>query len=543
MDENRKKARWRRRRIIYNNDGNDAREAKNHHGAHWQFMRRSGGELSRDVLDARAAPLLGTQVDSHWYCTCRGGFTFAHHTRLGGFIGKDVPQELVDRYGRDNLQFQTDFCHQSGLEVFWSMRMNDTHDAHPPGYRAEYHGLAPFKQQHPQCIMGQQEDFDRYSDGPKHSWTSMDFSYPEVREHVFSLIREVCQGYDLDGVELDFFRDPVYFPPAMEGLPVEEQHLELMTDLVRRLRRMIDEESRRRGRPLLLAARTPFTVEDARYIGLDIETWLAEDLIDIVIAGGHPNWMMIESFREIVDLGHRYEVPVYPSIEWPSWHHWVFLDLGAAEHRTFQSWVKTQYGGHPNDLDKPCYITVWNSWPGTEAVWRGGAMNLWHAGADGIYVFNGFHSTPTDIWREIGDPATLAGKDMIFGVDRFVGASRNEEVKQLELEAGVPARTHFQVGANVKVEDVPELRFRLHLWDRTDHDDLAVTLNDHALDSLAPGAPLQTSTGGQWLECYLQADQVERGENRVELLIRKRDESMRTPLILDAVQLHVRHKG
>ena len=87
------------------------------------------------------------------------------------------------------------------------------------------------------------------------------------------------------------------------------------------------------------------------------------------------------------------------------------------------------------------------------------------------------------------------------------------------------------------------LRFRLHLWDRTDRDDLAVTFNDHALDSLAPGAPSQESTGGQWLECHLQADQVERGENRVELLIRKRDESMRTPLTLDAVQLHVRHKG
>ena len=120
---------------------------------------------------------------------------------IGGFIGKDVPKELVDRYGRDNLQIQTDFGHQSGLEVFWSMRMNDTHDAHPPGYRAEYHGLSPFKQQHPQCIMGQQADFDRYSDGPKHSWTSLDFSYPEVREHVFSLIQEVCQGYDVDGVE------------------------------------------------------------------------------------------------------------------------------------------------------------------------------------------------------------------------------------------------------------------------------------------------------------------------------------------------------
>jgi hypothetical protein len=542
MDENRKKARWRRRRIIYNNDGDDIKEVKNHHDALWQVMTRTGGELSLDVLNARTAPLVGTQVDSHWYATCTSGLRFTHHTKLGGFTGNGIAQELVDQYGRDNLQIQTEFSHENDLEVFWSMRMNDTHDAHPPGYRAEYHGLAPFKQQHPQCIMGNPDDFEKYARGPKHSWTSLDFSYPEVREHIFELIHEVCQGYDVDGVELDFFRAPVFFPPSMEGLPVEEQQLEMMTDLVRRLAQMVDEVSRQRGRPLLLAARTPFTVEDARFIGLDIEKWLAEDLIDLVIAGGLPNWMMIESFREMVDLGHKHEVPVYPSIEWASWHHWAFLDLGAAEHRTYESWVKTVYGGHPNDLDKPCYITVWNSWPGTAATWRGAAMNFWNVGADGIYIFNAFHSTPRDRWLELGDPETLAGKDMIFGVDRFAGASRAEEVMQAELKQGVPMRTHFQVGADVKAANIAELRFRIHLWDLTDRDAVTVMLNDHTLDDLIPGAPAQTSTGGQWLECPLDPDRVERGENRVELLVQKRDESVQTPLILDAVQVHLHRR-
>ena len=58
-----------------------------------------------------------------------------------------------------------------------------------------------------------------------------------------------------------------------------------MTDLVRRVRSMADDVGQQRGRPLLLAARTPFTVEDARFIGLDLENWLAEDLIDILISG------------------------------------------------------------------------------------------------------------------------------------------------------------------------------------------------------------------------------------------------------------------
>ena len=52
MDENRKKARWRRRRIIYNNDGDDVKEVKNCHEMHWQFMTRSAKKLEDDVLNA-----------------------------------------------------------------------------------------------------------------------------------------------------------------------------------------------------------------------------------------------------------------------------------------------------------------------------------------------------------------------------------------------------------------------------------------------------------------------------------------------------------
>ena len=89
-----------------------------------------------------------------------------------------------------------------------------------------------------------------------------------------------------------------------------------MTDLMRRVRKMADEVGQQRGRPLLLAARAPFNPADAQFIGLDLETWLAEDLIDILIPGGGTESRMTESFQEIVNLGHKYDVPVYPCIGW-----------------------------------------------------------------------------------------------------------------------------------------------------------------------------------------------------------------------------------
>ena len=112
----------------------------NHHHVNWQFLKRSGGELIDDFLAARTTSLIDTQVDSVWYSTSTGGLLFTHNTQLGGFFGEGISQELIDTYGRDNLQIQVDFCHEHGKEVFWSLRMNDTHDAHPKGYRTHYTG-------------------------------------------------------------------------------------------------------------------------------------------------------------------------------------------------------------------------------------------------------------------------------------------------------------------------------------------------------------------------------------------------------------------
>ena len=541
MDEKRRAARWRDRRIIYNNDGDDVREAANYHEEHWQLLKRTGGALSADLLNARSTPLLGTQVDSIWYSTCFAGLTFSHHTKEGDFYGKGVPQELVDS-GRDNLQVQVDFCHQNDMEAFWSLRMNDTHDAFPKGLRTNFHRLAPFKQEHPEYIMGEPSDWDTYPTGPKHQWSSLDFSYLEVRDHILSLIREVCQGYDVDGVELDFFRAPRFFPPTMEGLPVEPRHLDMMTDLLRRVNTVADEVGEERGRPLLLAVRVPSRVEAARFIGLDLERWLEEDYVDLLIAGDEPNSTMTESFVEIVKLGHSHNVPVYPCIPWLFWHYWAFLDMAVDEHRTLDEWIANLYCGDPKDLDKPCYLDVWNAWEGAASSLRGAASNLWNAGADGIYVFNGFCGPDLGAWNELGDPKALAKTDKVFGADWFTLVS-GAKARELELNQGELAVVHFQIGENSTDEANLELRCRLHLWNSADGDDLYIKLNHYPLDEPTRDSSTNRSTRDRWLEYVLDPSVVVKpGENRVELLLKNRCRAATAPLVLDAVQLHLHHR-
>ncbi len=532
MSQTRRDARWRRRRIIYNNDGDDVIQARTSQETAQGLAERESGELIDDFLDARARTLLGTQVDSSWYCSCMAGVRFSHHTKRGGFHGKGIPLELVETYGRDSLQIQTDFCHENGLEAFWSLRMNDVHDSHPDGSSSYWtYGLAPFKRDHPEFLMGEPADWEK-EDGPKKLWSGMDFSFPEVRDHVFGNIDEVARNYDIEGIELDFFRHYPFFRETREMVPVEAKHVEMMTALVRRVRKLADEVGQQRGRPLLVAARPPFNLADARFIGLDVETWLAEDLLDLLIAGGGVESHMTESFGPMIKLGHDHDVPVYPCIGWGFWHQWTFLDLTDGEYRDYKSWARSL-----KDIGSSFTIEM-NKWEGMLPAWRGAATNLLAAGADGIYVFNGAF-VDDEVWMEIGDLETMAGKDKLFGIDDFRGSDTFERFRELELQPGETAKAHFQVGEDLSSRKGP-FRLRLHLWELTASDEIAVRFNDVALNDLRPQKTLDAAPAGHWLECEVQPDRVINGENRLEISLNTRADSIAKPIALDCALLYVR---
>jgi hypothetical protein len=540
MDADRLKARWRQRRLIYNNDGDDAVEARS--GVEHEYdvseglTVRASGDLAQDFLDARSTPLIGTQVDSNWFASCMAGLTFSHHTKLGGFYGKEIPLELVEKYGRDTLQIQLDFSHEHGMEAVWALRMNDVHDAHAPGSRRWTYGLAPFKKENPEFMMGQEGDWDKYAGSRKANWTGLDFAVPEVSEHIFAIIQEVAQNYDVDCIGMEFFKYFPFFRESLEGNPVEPEHLELMNDLLRRIRRMADEEASRRGRPLLLAANTPFSLADSIHVGVDLETWLAEGLIDQLMPGGYyESDVFCSSYSDIIALGHKYEVPVYPCLSWGFWDRWAFLGLSDGKHRQSSSWVETLYGGQTDRAGKPSFILVFNGWEGTLAAWRGAASNLFNAGADGLYLFNPAFGEP-QWWREIGETATMAGKDKLYGIARFAGPNSSSEVPEVTL----PMSAAFQVGEDVGSAGVRSIDFSLHLWDWVPGDDFSVKLNGAAVDGLEPADPERNPKEGQWLQGKLDARQVRCGENQLEVAVQSRGESASSDVVLDTVQLRVR---
>ena len=212
------------------------------------------------------------------------------------------------RSGKDALQVAIDFAHKHEMELFASIRMNDCHDSFLPPI------VTLWKKAYPQLLIdpnGVPQDVEAHPLGLY--VIAQDFSHKEVRDRKFEIIEEVCRRYDVDGVDLNFIRHPMYFSRSMRGEPANDDEIEIMTNFLRRIRKFADEQGTRRERPILLAAIVPDNFGLAKNIGLDLNTWIKDDLIDIVIPGlGYAPFSL--PVKEFTDVAHPHGVKVYPCI-------------------------------------------------------------------------------------------------------------------------------------------------------------------------------------------------------------------------------------
>lgn len=465
----RREAAHRKRRIIFNNDGDDVIYTKK-------------APTAEALLALRTAPLLGSQVDSIFYSNSMCFGQALHQSRVmepflsTEYIFKDngLPQ-LLQR-GIDPIQVMVDFGRKHGIEVFWDMRMNDTHDAMIGGY-GPY--LRPrLKLDHPEYLVGKADKPPKYG-----TWSSVNYAVPEVRELAYRIFEEVCQKFDVDGVELDFFRHACYFKSVADGGLARPKELDMMTDLVRRIRRMTEREGLRRGRPILVAIRVPDSLEFCRGIGLDLEKWLAEGLVDILSG---TCYFQCNPWEYLINLGHRHGVPVYPCLS-------ESRVLG--ETRLARQSIES---------------------------YRARAMRAWSAGADGIYLFNMFDPRAA-LWRELGDPVTLRSKDKLYFVtprngdpERYLADGRkhrnvpiltpsdawllpSEEARIVELPVGDDLAWAEQAGLKPQVT--------CHVQATAPNVELSI--NGHTLGN--PAAK------DDWLDFAVAATMIKKGVNRLEL--------------------------
>ena len=213
-----------------------------------------------------------------------------------------------------------------GKKAIASFRMNDAHLDWPTS----------LWKKHPEWRLGRDSGYGRLSQ-------TFNYAIPEVRAHFKAMVKEFIEFYpEIDGVELDAMRNPFFFQPD-EGA----KNAHLMTELMRDIRKMLDDQAKRLNRRrYLLTVNVPVTPEVALECGLDVVAWDAEKLFDYICTGPQRSYMdhPIEKWKKVLKNG----TPVYPYTNCtPATGQY----LGLEEYRAF-------------------------------------AANAYACGADGIYLFN-----------------------------------------------------------------------------------------------------------------------------------------------------------
>lgn len=330
----------------------------------------------------------GSQIDGQWWCLdqlfpMKARPMTARDSALaqGYYMGGNV--ETIYRWEREGINIAKVYLEETkkrGIECFYSYRISD-------GTSHTEFGKE-FAEAHPDWVV-------------KDEWgnAKWNFAVPEVRARKLSVLRELAEDYDFDGLEVDFARGPNNLPAGRMWA-----NRRAVSQFLRDLRAVTLKVEKRRGRPFLVAARIPDTLVGCHFDGLDVETWVQDNLVDILVLGVRSYELEIERFRHLV--GNK-PIKIYATLD-----------------------------------DHHC--TDGYSWPPIE-VQRGVAANWWQQGIDGLQAFNWAVASPAvrektgmfvhqayfddsdrvqvnqQAYKELGSPETLRFLDKTFVVQRRGG--------------------------------------------------------------------------------------------------------------------------
>ncbi|TDU73039.1 hypothetical protein EI77_01506 [Prosthecobacter fusiformis] len=192
-------------------------------------------------------------------------------------VGPDSFGNFVMR-GGDVVQVFVDRCHKTNQAAFVSFRLNDAHHkefTHPkPGDKpGSSMGMSVTRHyvDHPEYLF--KPDSKRGMD------LVQNWIHEDVRAQKLALITELCENYDLDGLELDYMRIYSFFDAEKTSL---EQRQAIMTGFVKQVRQALD-RTERNGKRRWLCVRVPCLVKGLDALGLDLPAMVGSgvDMVNI----------------------------------------------------------------------------------------------------------------------------------------------------------------------------------------------------------------------------------------------------------------------
>lgn len=368
-------------------------------------------QACRDVEE-----IADTKVDVFANSIGRGDETFSHPSEFGEIFGANVtewPQgeavQWVRRMGESTkalldqginiIELLATRAHARGLQFWPALRMNDIHEDDTARFGTF---RSTFKKEHPELLIGSPyPNVSGYRGYRQDNFTwAFNWAKEEVRERKLGLILELCEKYDIDGFEMDFQRGHWFFKDGeiSDGMP-------LMTDFMRKVRSGTAEIMNRKGRPFTLMLRVPATRRRCLKIGLDVPTWIREELADLFIPMDGAYFDMGSEIAAFTDLAQG-----------------TSCRIGGGMERL----AKT-YGYVGNDM---LYAA---------------ASSYWHQGASCIYLFNydchrqeirnnaAYTPEEVQLLREVQDPQLIARKNKRYTVSVDMSLNTPEQGGEMPL--------------------------------------------------------------------------------------------------------------
>lgn len=306
--------------------------------------------------------------------------------RRGDKLAHETLKRMSDA-GEHTLKIVTDACHEAGLACYASLRMNGDYPAAMWGGGFPKFANSTFWWQHPEF---------RVVDAKGKTGYRFSFAFPEVREFKLGILREAVQQ-DIDGINLDFQRHPVFFgyeqPMAdafkskygIDASTVGQDdprwiplRYAFMTGFVREVRQILDEAGRLKNTHLGLSVR----IDWQKYPtwGCDIGTWLKEGLLDYLVVGQY-------------GLG-GYDFDITPFVQ-------MAKGSGCAVLLGEEAITK----GHDRTAEEDRLIAAGKLEPPphellTREQYEARAARVYAAGADGLHLFN---ETRKEMFLGLGD--------------------------------------------------------------------------------------------------------------------------------------------
>ena len=518
-------------RLIVNDDGGRG---------YWNWVAPLSVEQYLDAVCG--VQVAGKQVDALFWCGLQNPAGAAqYNTKVGEVRGSRFARfETTSEWtfaatlrgvisqGHDPLALICDRCHELGTDAWLSFRFNDAHHA--------YSGVA----------VGNSKTSQLYIDrpdlriGPDHGWKrgyaerQWDYSKLEVRDNVYSLLREAYMDYDVDGVELDFMRHPFFFPKAR----VDEGR-EALNSLIKRLRALADKAAKKKGRPQGLAVRVPSYEPACVEVGLDWRTWVREGWVDVLTAS------CFHAAEQEADMA--------PFVE------------GCRDSGTLVYWCVESTAGFPNvEYDS---TLVYGGAPNGPSIehYRAMALGAYEQGVDGLYFFNlhfAFERYAThpqvEFLHELHDPELLRRQDHTYLVSRQTHDSHDtifhcaprrplpRTLTQGEQTCSFGITVGADLSQAVASKTLRSARLRLSLKGVTPLDKIAVLWDGEELaGEFEP--PVEPGTWQQWPRLHFWvADLVNsgraptRGRHECTVRLQHRNPEIDEGILVDFADLDVR---